>query len=42
MKYRSTMCTPHQWLSNMGKNPLFPCFTLTNNNTKQRFDLKDV
>lgn len=25
-----------------GKNPLFPCFILMINNSKERFDLKDV
>lgn len=25
-----------------GKNQLFPCFTLMNNNSKKRFDLNDV
>ena len=25
-----------------GKNPLFPYFTLMNNNSKERFDLKNV
>ena len=39
MKYRSIMCTPHQWLSNMGK---IRFFTLMNNNPKERFYLKDV
>lgn len=25
-----------------GKSPLFLCFTLMNNNSKERFDFKDV